>query len=68
MYLHSYACKYSVHPLLQESNGDDLGKVFANRDAVHILTYAIMMLNTDLHSNQVKKKMTLEVHVLRCEI
>ena len=26
-----------------------------------MLTYAIMMLNTDLHSTQVKKKMTFEV-------
>ena len=28
---------------------------------MHVLTYSIMMLNTDLHSKQVKKKMTLEV-------
>ena len=46
----------------QDSNSDDLGKQFANKDAVHVLTYSIMMLNTDLHSGQVKKKMTLEVH------
>ena len=44
----------------QDSNSDDLGKQFANKDAVHMLTYSIMMLNTDLHS---KKKMTLEVSV-----
>ena len=49
--------------LFQDSNSDDLGKQFANKDAVHVLTYSIMMLNTDLHSNQVKKKMTLEVSV-----
>ena len=47
--------------LFQDSNSDNLGKQFANKDAVHVLTYSIMMLNTDLHSNQVKKKMTLEV-------
>ena len=37
-----------------------LGEQFANRDSVHVLSYAIMMLNTDLHSSQVKKKMTLK--------
>ena len=36
-----------------------LGEVFANSDSVHVLTYAIMMLNTDQHSSQVKKKMML---------
>ena len=45
----------------QDSNQGDgcLGEQFANYDAVHVLSYAIMMLNTDLHSSQVKKKMLL---------
>ncbi len=42
---------------MQDSNADsDLGRQFANRDAVHVLTYAIMMLNTDLHSKQMKSR------------
>lgn len=49
--------------LPQECNHDDVGRVFANVDAVHVMSYAILMLNTDLHNNQVKKKMTLEVSV-----
>ena len=58
----------------QDSNSEDLGRLFANYDAVHVLSYAVMMLNTDLHSSQVRKKMTLKVrgggggfsHVLCC--
>jgi len=49
---------FSKHWL--ECNHDDVGRVFANVDAVHVMSYAILMLNTDLHNNQVKKKMTLE--------
>jgi brefeldin A-resistance guanine nucleotide exchange factor 1 len=41
-------------------NKEELGKVFANRDAVYILCYAILMLNTDQYSSQVKKRMSLE--------
>ncbi|XAR53315.1 hypothetical protein NMG60_11021834 [Bertholletia excelsa] len=33
-------------------------EVFVNKDAVHILCYSIIMLNTDQHNPQVKKKMT----------
>ncbi len=56
----NFTCHYEYD--LQDSNaGTELGDQFANRDAVHVLTYAIMMLNTDLHSTQVKKKMTLDV-------
>jgi len=32
----------------------------ANADTAYILSYAIIMLNTDLHNHQVKKKMTKE--------
>ncbi|CAI8046654.1 Golgi-specific brefeldin A-resistance guanine nucleotide exchange factor 1 [Geodia barretti] len=41
-------------------NKEELGKVFANRDAVYVLCYAILMLNTDQYSTQVKKRMSLE--------
>lgn len=33
---------------------------FKNEDAVHILAYSIIMLNTDLHKPEIKNKMTLE--------
>lgn len=48
---------------MQSCNKDEQGKVFANRDAVYVLCYAILMLNTDQYSTQVRKRMTLEVHV-----
>ena len=34
--------------------------VFLTWDSVHILTFSVIMLNTDLHSPQVKKHMTLD--------
>lgn len=34
--------------------------VFSKADTAYVLSYSIIMLNTDLHSNQIKKKMTLE--------
>ena len=34
--------------------------VFANSDAAYVLAFAIIMLNTDAHSAQIKNKMTLE--------
>ena len=34
--------------------------VMANPDAVYILSYSLLMLHTDQHNSQVKKKMTLE--------
>ena len=33
--------------------------VFANADAAYVLAFAIIMLNTDAHSKQIKRKMTL---------
>ncbi|XP_058206768.1 ARF guanine-nucleotide exchange factor GNL2 [Rhododendron vialii] len=35
-------------------------EVFANKDAVFVLCYSLIMLNTDQHNPQVKKKMTEE--------
>lgn len=32
----------------------------ANADAAYVLAYSVIMLNTDLHNSQVKKKMSLE--------
>lgn len=34
--------------------------VFANADTVYVLSYSVVMLNTDLHSPQVKQRMTVE--------
>ncbi|KAK9828895.1 hypothetical protein WJX72_002652 [[Myrmecia] bisecta] len=34
--------------------------LFKNADAVYILAYSVIMLNTDQHNNQVKKKMTCD--------
>ncbi len=36
---------------------------FANADTVYVLSYSVVMLNTDLHSPQVKQRMTLEEFV-----
>lgn len=33
-------------------------EIFASKDTVHILCYSLIMLNTDQHNPQVKKKMT----------
>lgn len=35
-------------------------KVFANADTAYVLAYSVIMLNTDLHSPQVKNRMTLD--------
>jgi brefeldin A-inhibited guanine nucleotide-exchange protein len=37
--------------------------VFKNADTCYVLAYSIIMLNTDQHNPQVKKKMTLEEFV-----
>ena len=34
--------------------------VFAKADTAYVLAYAVIMLNTDLHSPQIKKRMTLD--------
>lgn len=39
---------------------NDNPKAFANADTVYVLSYSIIMLNTDQHSPQVKKRMTLD--------
>ena len=46
---------------VQDCNKDDIGKVFANPDAVYVLSYSILMLNTDQHNPLVKNRMTMEV-------
>lgn len=42
---------------------NDNPKAFANADAVYVLSYSVIMLNTDQHSPQIKKRMTLEEFV-----
>ena len=44
-----------------DSNKGGHGNLFYNQDAVYVLSYAIMMLNTDLHSARIKQRMSLEV-------
>lgn len=39
---------------------NDNPKVFANADTVYVLSYSVILLNTDQHSAQVKKRMTLD--------
>lgn len=34
--------------------------VFSKADTAYVLSYSLIMLNTDLHSSQIKRKMTLE--------
>src|SRR5207249_10496477 len=35
-------------------------KAFANADTAYVLAYSVIMLNTDLHSSKVVKRMTKE--------
>lgn len=39
------------------------GGVFANPDTAYVLAYSLIMLNTDAHSSQIKKKMTQQEFV-----
>jgi len=39
---------------------------FASEDSVMVLSYAIMMLNTDLHNSKVKNKMTMSQFLSSC--
>lgn len=39
---------------------NDNPKAFANADTVYVLSYSVIMLNTDQHSPQVKKRMVLD--------
>ncbi|KAL6452793.1 SEC7 Protein transport protein SEC7 [Candida maltosa Xu316] len=38
--------------------------VFSNADAAYILSYSVIMLNTDLHSPQIKNRMTVDSFVM----
>eukprot|EP01119_Soliformovum_irregulare_P015397 TRINITY_DN4326_c0_g1_i1.p1 TRINITY_DN4326_c0_g1~~TRINITY_DN4326_c0_g1_i1.p1 ORF type:complete len:978 (-),score=214.86 TRINITY_DN4326_c0_g1_i1:36-2969(-) len=42
------------------------GAIFGNADAAWALAFAVIMLNTDAHSAQVKKKMTREAFIHNC--
>lgn len=53
----AFAIRYYVQQAEQCAN------IFHSSDAVHILTFSIIMLNTDLHNPQNKKRMTLEEFV-----
>ena len=53
-------CSDDASPV-QKCNEAGLGKVLANKDAVFVLAYSIIMLNVVLHSTKVKESMTLQV-------
>lgn len=40
--------------------------VLKNADAAYVLSFSVVMLNTDLHNESIKKKMTLEDFVRNC--
>ena len=42
---------------------NDTDGVFANADTAYVLAYSLIMLNTDAHSSQIKKKMTQQEFV-----
>lgn len=42
------------------------GSIFKNADAVYVLAFGIIMLNTDMHNPAVKKKMTLQQYIHNC--
>ncbi|XP_071965840.1 brefeldin A-inhibited guanine nucleotide-exchange protein 1-like [Antedon mediterranea] len=44
-----------------ENNADQ--NIFASADAAYVLAYSIILLTTDLHSSQVKNKMTKEQYI-----
>ncbi|CRG94624.1 protein transport protein SEC7, putative [Plasmodium gallinaceum] len=54
---------YITSKKIQSMNEEEINKKYViveNSDVIFILTYSIIMLNTDLHNNQVKNKMKLE--------
>ncbi|CRH01497.1 protein transport protein SEC7, putative [Plasmodium relictum] len=54
---------YYISKKIQSMNEEEIKKKYViveNSDVIFILTYSIIMLNTDLHNNQVKNKMKLE--------
>ncbi|CDU19727.1 uncharacterized protein PY17X_1310600 [Plasmodium yoelii] len=54
---------YYISKKIQSMSEEEIKKkyvVVENSDVIFILTYSIIMLNTDLHNNQVKNKMKLE--------
>jgi len=42
---------------------NDTDGIFANADTAYVLAYSLIMLNTDAHSSQIKKKMTQQEFV-----
>ncbi|SCM11845.1 protein transport protein SEC7, putative [Plasmodium chabaudi adami] len=54
---------YYMSKKIQSMSEEEIKKKYViveNSDVIFILTYSIIMLNTDLHNNQVKNKMKLE--------
>ena len=55
----TYACRYYA------DNSD--GGLFASSDAVYVLAFATIMLNTDAHNPNVKKENKVHSQIL-CEV
>ncbi|CAG9473977.1 unnamed protein product [Plasmodium vivax] len=63
--MHDYIHRnvHSISKKIQLMSEEEVQKKYViveNSDVIFILTYSIIMLNTDLHNNQVKNKMKLE--------
>ncbi|XP_017494091.1 PREDICTED: PH and SEC7 domain-containing protein 3-like, partial [Rhagoletis zephyria] len=48
----------------EEDDGHNLQRSFASVDAIHTLTCALMLLNTDLHEENIQRKMTCADFIL----
>ena len=46
-----------------EENENGIGTIFANVDAIFVLSYAILMLNTDQHNPEVKTPMSFDAFI-----
>ena len=54
-----HACVTAGNAVLRAAGGE--GELYeSDADSYYVLAYSVIMLNTDLHNKQVKKKMTLE--------
>ncbi|KAI0563973.1 Sec7 [Gracilaria domingensis] len=50
----------------QHESGHAGGGVLKSADAAYVLSYSVVMLNTDLHNDSIRNKMTLEDFVRNC--
>ncbi|EGV65665.1 GDP/GTP exchange factor for [Yamadazyma tenuis ATCC 10573] len=55
-------CQEEKQPDSKEADQPDVSTVRPDEDSVFVLSFSIILLNTDLHNPQVKKHMTLEAY------